>query len=487
MARRQVPERLSGPETLMWRMERDPMLRSGFVNVTIFDRPPDMGRLRARVEHATRVLPRLRQRVEEPPLPLAAPAWSDDPELDIDYHLRSVALSRPRNERHLFDLAALWAQDAFDARRPLWGITVVEGLSRNRAALVTKLHHAVTDGMGALRLSAVLTDLERDAPSEPQEPGPPASPGPATSDGASGHDRSSFGGPLEPLARQLGRLPGALGNLTSIANLAASRVAGMATDPGSIPREAADALETARSLARQAVVTDGPRSPLWAHRRSSSRYFDHMTLDLDRVRASAKALGGTVNDLSVTGVSGGAAAYHRLRGSAVDELRISMPVSTRRGKDEAANAFTPARVLVPAGIEDPVERFTAVHERLSEAKAERALGLADLLADALTAVPTPLMARMARQQVGTVDLAASNVRGAPFDIFVAGAEVEANYPMGPTMGTAFNATVLSYRDQLDMGLNVDPAAVDDPPLLRTCIDDAFLELFQAAGTPSRGR
>jgi diacylglycerol O-acyltransferase / wax synthase len=453
----------------MWRMERDPVLRSGFANLTILDQAPDMSRLRARVEHASRVFPRLRQRVEEPSVPLAAPRWAEDPEFDLDYHLRSVALTRPRDERHLLDLASLWTQDAYDVRRPLWGITVVEGLRGRRAALVTKLHHAVADGMGALRLSAVLTDVERDPSGEPARPTPEEG------------DEQAGQGPLDPVVRQLGKLPGALEGVAHLINLAAERAAGVAAEPRTIPREAADAVETARSLARQAVVTDGPKSPLWGHHHSNSRHFDYLSLDLEAVRAAAKALGGTVNDLFVTAVAGGAGAFHRRRGSPVADLRVSIPVSTRRGSEEAANAFTPARVLVPAGTEDPVARFNGVHERLSEAKAERALGLADLLADALTSLPAPLLTRVARQQVETVDLAASNVRGAPFDLFIAGAEVAANYPLGPTMGTAFNATVLSYRDQLDLGLNVDPAAVDDPLLLRACIIESFEDLFETAG------
>jgi hypothetical protein len=92
-------------------------------------------------------------------------------------------------------------------------------------------------------------------------------------------------------------------------------------------------------------------------------------------------------------------------------------------------------------------------------------------------LPTSVLVNFARQQVETVDFATSNVRGAPWDLFVAGAEILHNHPMGPTGGTAFNATVLSYRGGMDMGLNIDTAAIDDPTLLRECIRESFDELL----------
>jgi diacylglycerol O-acyltransferase len=128
-----------------------------------------------------------------------------------------------------------------------------------------------------------------------------------------------------------------------------------------------------------------------------------------------------------------------------------------------------------------VERFAAVHERLNQVKGERALGLADAVAGILSTLPTPIIVRLARQQVETVDFACSNVRGAPFDLFIAGARVLSNHPMGPTAGTAFNVTLLSYLDHMDMGLNIDTAAVPDGTLLRDCLRDGIDEVI-AAGT-----
>ena len=454
---------LTGHEALMWTVERDPVLRSSFLNLTLLDRAPDYDRFHARMADAVRGLPRLRQRVELAPLPLTPPEWVDDPEFDLGYHLRRVALPAPGTDRQLLDLGAQWLQDPFDPRRPLWQMTVVEGLSGGRAALLAKLHHAVTDGVGGVRLSASFIDLSRDAPG----------PEPVGDDGV---PRPFESGPIRlmtEMRRQLGRVPHAVTGMWSGA-------VELASHPQWLGREAADVMESARSMVRQALVTDGARSPLWAGRRSTARHFEMLSIDLDEAKRTGAALEGTVNDVFVTGVAGGAAAYHRARGFDADELRISMPVSTRHDRSAGGNAFTPARVLVPAGIVDPVERFRAVHDRLATVKAERALGLADALTGVLTGLPGPLLTRLVRQQVETVDLAASNVRGAPVDIFVAGALVLSNHPMGPTGGTAFNASVLSYRSQLDMGINSDSAAVDDPVLLRHCIAESLAEVMAAA-------
>jgi WS/DGAT/MGAT family acyltransferase len=251
------------------------------------------------------------------------------------------------------------------------------------------------------------------------------------------------------------------------------------THPTTVPEKAAGALDASRSLFRQAAVTEPARSPLWAER-SLRRHLEVLSMPLDDVKRVAKALGGTVNDLFVTGAVGAAGAYHRAKGAPVDELRMAMPVSTRTDRGSGGNAFAPTRLLVPTGIEDPFERFHAVREVLNVTRGERVLGITGGLAAVLGALPSPLLVRLARQQVGTVDFTTSNVRGAPFELYIGGAKVLANYPLGPMAGTAFNLTTLSYKGQLDMGCLVDAAAVDDPALLRRCLVEAYDELLALA-------
>jgi diacylglycerol O-acyltransferase / wax synthase len=204
-----------------------------------------------------------------------------------------------------------------------------------------------------------------------------------------------------------------------------------------------------------------------------------LRVDLEAAKEAAHRLGGSLNDLYVTGVVRGVGAYHRSRGVPVEELRMSMPISTRTDKSAGGNAFTPLRVLVPTDVADPVEQFRAVRARVGTIKGERALSLAGSLTGVLTSLPSPLIAWLARSQVETVDFACSNVRGAPFDLYVAGAHVDANHAMGPTAGTACNVTLLSYGGSMDIGINSDTAAVEDPEALRDSIANGLVETIVA--------
>ena len=457
--------RMSDAEALMWNLEKDPSLRSTFLNVTFLDRAPSFEGFKARITKAVAEIPRLRQKVEPGPGRLAPPAWVDDPDFDLDFHVRRVGLPAPGTDRQLLDFAAAEFGDAFDRARPLWRYTIVEGLSDGRAALLAKMHHTITDGVGGVRLSAMFIDLERDAPDPVVEP-PSEAPFAGTPDGLVD---DLVGALTHGFRRQLG-----------ITQRTASGLVDTLLHPERVPTQVAGAIEVARSLARQAVVTDRARSPLWTGRRSLTRQFEVLSVDLDGLKAVSNALGGTVNDGFVCGVAGGAGLYHRERGVEVDDLRVSMPVNTRTDKSAGGNAFTPTRALVPAGTKDPVERFAGVRDALNVTKAERGLGSAEALIGVLNALlPTSVMVNVARSQVETVDFATSNLRGAPWDLYIAGAEILGNHPMGPTGGTAFNATVLSYRGGLDMGLNIDTAAIDDPVLLRECIRESFDELLRA--------
>jgi WS/DGAT/MGAT family acyltransferase len=340
-------------------------------------------------------------------------------------------------------------------------------MADGRGALVLKLHHSITDGEGGIRLSSAFVDLERDA-TEPMvgAPDEEAEPPPARPAGSS---------VLESVAAGV-RLPLELARSTLVGAMEAL------SDPAGTPTRAGDAMETARSVVRQLAVTEPARSPLWTQR-SLRRRVEALRIPLAEAKGSAGRLGGTVNDWFVTGAAGAAGAYHRRSGMPVDELRMAMPISTRdgsaEGKASGTNSFAPTRVLVAVGIEDPVARFQSVRRVLGANKAERAVGNVGRLAGLLSVLPAPLLARVARQQVGTVDFTTSNVRGAPFPLFIGGALVESNHPVGPLAGTAFNLTTMSSNGSLDMGCVIDTGAVTDPALLRECLVDAFAELRTA--------
>ena len=463
--------RMSEAEALMWTLEKDPALRSSFLQVTFLDRAADYERFRARIANAVKAIPRLGQRVVPPPARLAPPAWENDPSFDLDFHVRHMAVAAPGTDRQLLDLAAVHYQDSFDRARPLWDFTIVEGLVGDRGALLAKLHHTITDGVGGVRLSAEFIDAERDAPL----PEPEAIP--ANDAGVTG-DRRGPGRPggLDELTDAVGHV---LRRQLGLTRRSAGAVLRTALNPTRLITLAGESTDVLGSVVRQMLVTDGAHSPLWGGQRSLGRRFEVLTVELDRLKDASNRLGGTLNDGFVTAVAGGIAAYHREHGVEVDELRMSMPVSTRTDKGSGGNAFTPTRVLLPVGLKNPAERFAAVHDRLQVTKRERAIAFTDLLAGMMNALPTAMVVAFARRQVETVDFATSNVRAAPFDLFIAGAEILSNHPMGPTAGTALNATVMSYRNQMDVGINLDTAAVDQPDLLRECISDAFNEVMAA--------
>lgn len=452
---------MSDVEAMMWSLEDDPHLSSAFANITFFDRSPEHDRLRRRLWRASRVVPRLRRRVV-PGFGPVTPAWQDDPDFDIDHHLRRVVLPAGSTDADAAALAVVLAGQPFDRDRPLWEYTVIDGLPQGRAAMVQRMHHTITDGKGGIRMSMEFIDIERDAPEPPPvDDGPPPPVG-----------RSIVSATL-----------GALGDGARRNAESALRLVGSATDRARDPVHLATVLldlpaetaATVRSIVRQFGVVGTHRSPLWTGR-SLDRRLELFDVPLDQTQDAARRLGGSVNDVFVAAAAGGAGRYHRARGYEVDELRMSMPVSTRTNRAPGGNAFTPTRVLVPLTA-DPRARFAEVHQRLAVTKTERAMGFTSSVAGIARLLPRPVLHRLARQQVMTVDFATSNLRAAPFDLFIAGALMERNYPLGPIAGTAWNLTTMSYRGLLNLGLHVDAAAVEDPPSLAADIAGAFGELL----------
>jgi WS/DGAT/MGAT family acyltransferase len=446
---------MTDAETLMWQAERDPLMRSAFSTVTILDRSPDIDAFRARIARAVRLIPRLLHRVQDVPALLGPPLWVPDLEFDLDYHIRHIALPPPGTERQLLNLAALLHEQVLDPAHPLWTFTLVVGLDGDRAALITKMHHTISDGVGAIRLSAMFTDVEPDP------------------DRSAEIDVSDLDAePAAPPSLAVVALDTARRSFTLGAHAVTGAIGALGDPVG--------AAMTAIDVARQAVAPGPGGSALWAGRRSTRREFEVVSTDLERAKQAAKALGGTLNDFLVTAVAGAAGEYHRAKGFVVDDLRAAIPVSIRADASAAGNAFVPTRTLVPAGDVEAAHRFKIVHDRLVSLKADRSIGAAGAIAGVVSYLPGPVVRTLARSQTARVDFAVSNVRGAPFELFIGGAPIVANFPFGPTGATAFNATLLSYRGSMDIGINIDSAAVDEPALLRQLLVDAIDDLLTTA-------
>lgn len=457
--------RMSDAEGLMWRLEKDPFLNSTFGNVTVLDRPLNFAAFKQRIERATIAVPRLRQKVRPTPAALGAPKWIDDPEFNIDYHVRRICLPEPGGLRQLLDLATLIVNDPFERTRPLWQFFAVDGLAGGRGALLVKLHHTVADGQGGVLLSLQFIDIERNAPLPPPLPEPPA-PVPSIDAGDDTVDllRSSMTDAL--------RVP--IGLLRQVRNVLA--------DPASLPSLATQANDSLRGLIAQMGEVDAARSPLWK-RRSLQRRLETVRVPYRELLGASRALGGKLNTAFVTAAADGAGAYHSKLGAPVESLRTSIAISTRT-ESSGSNAFSLAKLMVPTGDMPIVERFAAVHEALSQAREGAKTASLDTIATLSANLPTSVLTRIARTQSQSIDFATSNVRSGGIPLYIAGGLITENYPVGPLGGVAFNATLLSYNGSLDIGIHIDSAAVEQPELLREEIERSLNKLIAAAPTPA---
>lgn len=454
-------KRMSDTESLMWRLEKDPYLASTFANITILDRAPDMDLLYARMERAALLFPRLRRRVQPAPGNFGNPTWVDDPSFDIRYHVRNISLAEPGDMRQLFDLVTLLIADPFDRSRPLWHFIIINGLRGGKSALVQKMHHTVTDGQGGVELSMHYLDLEREPHMLP----------------ALDPDLVNAANDIsEPDATEA--LRGAMADSLRMPLALLRQVRDVVSDPSLIGTIGASTSATVKGLIAQLSETDGARSPLWTER-SLRRRLETTRVSYHDMRGAAKALGGTLNTSFVTAAAHAAGNYHRALGAPVESLRASMAISTRTD-NSGANAFTLARMLVPTSEMPLPERFNAINEILNAAREGSSSGSLEAIATFSAALPTSVVTRLARAQAETVDFATSNVRGAGVPLYVAGAKMLENYPVGPLGGVAFNLTLMSYLGSLDVGINIDEAAVESPALLRDCLDEALREVSSYA-------
>jgi WS/DGAT/MGAT family acyltransferase len=456
-------DRMSDADALMWTIEKDPLLRSTITSVAVFDKALDRDRLVGAVDRATRLVPRLRQRVVSNPYSIAPPRWEVDPNFDLDYHLRWVRAGGDGSLRDVLDLAEPVAMQGFDRARPLWEMVVVDGLEDGRAALVMKLHHAITDGVGGVKLAMNLFDLEAGGTDRgPMPPAPMAAPM-----GQLGRMADAI---RHEQRRQAGVARRGWRTLTGAALGAVADVQGTATRAG----------ETVASIGRLLAPATQPLSDVMAARSLSIR-FDVVRVPLADLKSAAKAAGGKLNDAFVAGVAGGLRRYHLRHGSSVRELRMTMPINIRTEDtaDLAGNQFAPARFPVPITIDDPIARMEAIRALVAAARAEPALSLAEPLAALLYRLPATLSTGVFGAMLRGVDFVTSNVPGVPIPVFLAGARMEAQFAFGPMSGAATNITLLSYLDDVLIGVNTDPAAIPDPDLFLQCLEEAFAEVLKS--------
>lgn len=458
-----MTERMSYADALMWNIERDPALRSTITSVFVFDREIEREVILRRFERLTHVFPKARQRVRSNPLSVAPPRWEVDPHFDLHFHVWWVKAPGKGTMEDLLRLAEPIAMSGFDRARPLWRAVVVEGLEHGKSALIMKIHHAVTDGVGGIQVQLELLDFEPDAPERSMPPAPEVK---VLNQAERWLDASLYEVRRQlDIARRMGQL--------------ASASTALVTRPSDTAKAVGD---MASSIARTVRPVSGRLSPLFRGSSLSAR-FDTVTVPLDRAKAAAKVAGGKLNDAFVAGLLLGLAEYHRRHGiEGPVSLRMAMPINVRTGPAEGlgGNAFVPARIELTVETDDPVEVMREVHDRVDFARGEPANSVVNEVSGVLNRLPSSMVTAVFGSMVKSIDFTASNVPGAPFPVYMAGAKMLTQFPFGPLAGAALNITLLSYENALNIGVNSDPAAVPDPEVLTECLELGFERVLAAA-------
>ncbi len=442
-------------DAFTWAMESDPRLRSTVVTVLLLDKSPDWDHVRDRIDLISRKLPMFRQRVVESPLQ-GAPRWEDAPDFDLDFHIRHVASPDPGTLDGVLELARVAEMEDFDRARPLWEVTLIDGLDDGGAAVVCKFHHALTDGVGGVQIGMILFDLsEQPADTEPLPPAR-AVPAPPWWDGY----RSVLGHDVK---------------------LTATTVAGaLAATPGLLfnsvrrPKSTVEsAVATAASIYRTVRPVTRTGSPLMTGRSLTRRLGVHQ-VPRGALREAAHRSGGALNDAFVAGLAGGLRRYHDAHGVEVGDLHLTMPISLRTEDDEmGGNRITLMRFDVPVGVVDPAERIAAIHQQTAKVRREKSLPYTEWIAGALNLMPRWYIGSILRN----VDFLASDVPGIPVPVFLGGAALVMQYAFGPTIGAAVNVTLLSYVDTCSLGIDVDTGAIPDFEVFHDCLVAGFDEVL----------
>lgn len=442
-------------ETLMWRIEADPRLRSTICAIEVLDRVPDWQRFLAACDWGTRMVPRFRQKVAEPALGVGNPCWINDPDFDLRYHVRRCALPEGGGWPELLAIAEQVAMTPFDRARSPWEVVLFEGLPDGRAAYLLKIHHATTDGLGGIQLVSQLHSRTREAnPDKPQPPPPPP-------------ERAT---PFGLLREQLGRDARAVPQLVR----KTLRHANALRDPVTSARQTRT---FASSLRRVLAEADAAGSPL-LRRRSLSWRFLAFEVAFQDLRAAAKAANASVNDAFVSALLGAYRIYHEELGSPIDRIPIAIPISIRSHSDgQGGNRFVGARFAAPAGVVGPRERTQAVSAIVREIRNEPAVDALSTLAPVLARLPGSLLNALAGSLTRSNDLQASSVPGIREDVYVAGAKVERSYPFGPLPGCAAMVAMVTHGSTCCIGVNLDAAAVTDVPLFGDCIVRGLKEVL----------
>ena len=439
-------------QTLLWRAERHPVQSSTSTVIIDLDRAPDWKRFVAATEWGTALVRRLRQRVVDPVVPTAAPTWADDPTFDLGYHLRRERVS---SREEMLAQAAQIALRPFDRSRPLWEGVLFEGPlgeGGDGAAYVLKIHHALADPLGIVQLLSMLQSGKRAHTARKPLGEMVAQPGADPVDLA-----------VSGLRRDVTTLPEAA--------MATARTLGhAATRPQAV---VGSALRYGASVRRMLTQTARP-SPELSPRTGKKWTFLTLDAPLEPLRAVARQGGGTLDDAAVALVLGGLRRYHARRNSTLHEIPVGLRVSLDRA-DDLGNRFAGALISGPLAIADPVDRVAAVRGEVLSLHTERALEVLDAAAPTLNRLPS-FIGASALRTASVPDAFVLTLPGPPRKRYMAGAEVQGMYVLGPLPGAALTVCLVTVGDTACIGVNVDASAVADLGALRECLLEGVDEM-----------
>ena len=436
--------------------------------------PLTLERLQRLVASRLHLVPPFRRRLAEVPFGFDQPYWIEDPDFDIEFHVRELALPAPGDDRQLAEQAARLHARPLDRGRPLWELYLISGLSGGRLAIYTKVHHAAIDGVSGNDILAAVLDLSP----EGRELGdvPP-------------WECDDVPSPVELLARSAVSLAGhplraarlSLSLATSLQKLALSAARpSLPVLDRFLPRRGSSAVLQQSGLRAPRTPFNRPVSP---HRRWAFR-----TVPLEDVKAVKRAVGCTVNDV-VMAVTAGALRRWLLDHDALPDgpLLAAVPVSVRTEQQRGTGGNRVSTMIAPMGthLADPAERLRYAHEAMRAAKEQHGALPADLLSDVTQFAAPALAGQAARlaarlrlvEWLSPFNLFVSNVPGPGVPLYYAGARLLAYYPLSAIAdGQGLNITVMSYDDGMHFGLIADRELVPDVDRMAGYLADELAEL-----------